>query len=255
MVTNMFVHAGAADADLSFGDEAASADPRLVTNGDDLLDLFGELPECDTTVLEDNHHTGINLDVTPNIKPTPPDVADWMSDSLLMELLSTDSSAGDLKAQNFAEAIATSFVHPHPETNSLQSADPTIALTHTATQNAVPDRAAAVANDDHSYCTPSPKCIKMESAFPSPADRHTSLSVGMEARKQGKYQVRRKKNNASSKRSRDSRKARETDLEDVAVQLATENEALREKALMLEKEIHIMKQKLIVRLAMGTAHQ
>ena len=227
----MFELAGSADTGFPSKDEAVSADSRLA-NGDDLLELLDGLPECET-IPEDNHDPDETNNTFALREPTPPDPTDWMSDSLLMNLLSGSLPASNTKPVNFEEAFTNSAIH-HDDSQAVQSAN--TPLTHGITQQPAVVDTAAVAID-HLYCSSAPKQAKLEPSHTP--EKPAALT---------KYQERRKKNNISSKRSRNSRRARECNMSDQIVELERENETLKESARLLELEIQNMKQRLTVRL-------
>ena len=239
--------AGPADADFSFTDEPASADQRMTANGDDWLELIYDLPEYDISSTETEKPCA--LDDTAIVTATPPD-SDWVTDSQLMELISTDCTS-----QHFAEALAVSIIQ-NSKPAAVQSADNTSADNASADKTSslsvmhnIPVDATATddATDDHSHCSPSPKRVKVDSPQPSPA----APCLSIEQVRSTKYQERRKKNNVSSKISRDSKKARQTEMEERVVHLERENEALRQKEKLIEKDIQIMRQQLTVLLHTG----
>ena len=92
---------------------------------------------------------------------------------------------------------------------------------------------------------------KFKESAPSAAVATTVDSTSKPITKAEKYMERRRKNNVASKRSRETRKQKFTDMELQAAQLEKDNEVLRAKVEMLEKMAKEMKESLVQKLALG----
>ena len=101
------------------------------------------------------------------------------------------------------------------------------------------------ANSDHDDYVLKRRRMKMETEV---ADSTTPIKTLSKA---DKYVERRKKNNVASKRSRETRKQKFTEMELQAQQLEKRNEELRAKIEMLEKMAKEMKATLVQKLALG----
>lgn len=99
-----------------------------------------------------------------------------------------------------------------------------------------------VAYSDHDNYTVKVKCLKTE--------EETVMATTSEVLSSDqKYRERRRKNNIASQRSRATRKQKNTELQDKALQLANDNEILRHKVEKMEKLAKEMKDLLVHTLA------
>ncbi|KAK6181065.1 hypothetical protein SNE40_009001 [Patella caerulea] len=96
---------------------------------------------------------------------------------------------------------------------------------------------------DHAYSAKKPRLTSAPDAYDTDQSSEASCSTP------NKYRVRREKNNIASKRSREIRKNKFTEMEDKANLLVVENEKMREKIVELEALAKEMKAVLVARLS------
>jgi hypothetical protein len=97
------------------------------------------------------------------------------------------------------------------------------------------------AGADHNYYVPSKKCISETSSVVDD-DNPTDVKLT-------RYLERRRKNNAASKRSRETKKSRMAEMEHQAVRLEQDNEQLRKRIEDLDRLTKLMKTLLVQRVS------
>ncbi|ESO90172.1 hypothetical protein LOTGIDRAFT_233964 [Lottia gigantea] len=132
-----------------------------------------------------------------------------------------------------------------PDTDILKSVDEGSSVTNKRTWEEIVDFVEEKPNPtspDHDYSTKRPRLTSsLETESPN---NQPSTSTRVD-----KYKVRREKNNIASKRSREIRKNKFSEMEEKAQKFEVENEAMRDRIIVLEALAKEMKATLVARLA------
>eukprot|EP00118_Oscarella_pearsei_P024535 m.306262 g.306262 ORF g.306262 m.306262 type:complete len:235 (+) comp41100_c0_seq1:299-1003(+) len=204
---------GSTDAVLGLQDQAASVENQsMLCDGSDLLDLLIQLPDS-----IDDKHPPTDLQIRPenDLSPTetepPNEEPRPFPDSLLDQLLMGLS--------------ATECGVTQDENSQIQLPDMQDLQDLFTTEQPPAKRPCPATSPESSSPVTSPGSVK-----------------------DGQYIERRRKNNVASKRSRQIRKTKESEMTQTVKQLEEENDSLRQQAKQLEKQCQELKQKLIVKL-------